>query len=143
MADVVYSVEASSINKTRIDVSAGDHVFSIDEPERLGGTDAGPNPLEYTLGALAGCLNVTGHMIAKEMGFAIQSMSIRLEGNLDPLVFMGKKQGMRAGFKEIRAHFELESSASDETLGEWAEAIETRCPVSDSLIGPTPIIITF
>lgn len=24
--------------------------FVVDEPERLGGTDAGPNPLEYLLG---------------------------------------------------------------------------------------------
>ena len=69
MAVVVFSVEADSVSKTRIDVSVGNHVFSIDEPTRLGGTDAGPNPVKYMLGALAGCLNVVGHMIAREMGF--------------------------------------------------------------------------
>ena len=143
MADVVFSVEASSVNKTRTDVSVGSHVFSIDEPQRLGGTDVGPNPVEYMLGALAGCLNVVGHVIAGEMGFQIQSLSVHLEGNLDPLVFMGKKQGMRAGFKEIRAHFDIKSSASKETLREWAKAIETRCPVSDNLSNPTPLKITF
>ncbi|WP_240731279.1 MULTISPECIES: OsmC family protein [Exiguobacterium] len=26
--------------------------FVVDEPERLGGTDAGPNPLEYLLGGV-------------------------------------------------------------------------------------------
>ena len=143
MADVVFLVDADSISKTRTDVSVGNHIFSIDEPTRLGGTDAGPNPVEYMLGALAGCLNVTGHVVAREMGFEIESMSIHLEGNLDPLVFMGKKQGMRAGFKEIRAHLDVESSASDETLQEWAKAIETRCPVSDNLSNSTPIRITF
>ena len=143
MADVVFSVEADSVSKTRIDVSVGNHVFSVDEPTRLGGTDAGPNPVEYMLSALAGCLNVVGHMIAREMGFAIESMSIHLEGNLDPLVFMGKKQGVRAGFKEIRAHFDIKSSASEETLQEWAKTIETRCPVSDNLTNPTPLKITF
>ena len=143
MSDVMFSVEASSVSKTRIDVSAGAHVFSIDEPERLGGTDTGPNPVEYTLGALAGCLNVVGHMVAREMGFHIETMNIHLEGNLDPLVFMGKKQGVRAGFKEIRAHFDIKCSASEETLRDWAKAIETRCPVSDNLSNPTPIEITW
>lgn len=142
MADVVYSVEANSVNKTRIDVSAGDHMFSIDEPTKFGGTNTGPNPLEYTLGALAGCLNVTGHMIAREMGFEIESMSVHLEGTLDPLVFMGKKHGIRAGFKEIHASIDVDSSASEEILQEWAKAVEARCPVSDNLIGPTPVRIT-
>ncbi len=142
MAEVVFSVTADSVSKTRIDISTGRHVFSVDEPERLGGTDAGPNPLEYMLGALAGCLNVTGHLVAREMGFEIESMSIQLEGKLDPLVFMGKKKGMRAGFKEIHARMDVDSSASEETLGEWAKAVEVRCPVSDNLIGPTPVRIT-
>lgn len=142
MAEVTYAVDADSINKTRIDVSSGEHNFSIDEPKKFGGTDAGPNPLEYMLGALAGCLNVTGHMIAKEMGFEIDSMKIHLEGSMDPLVFMGKKQGPRAGFKEIRAHFDIKSSVSAETLHEWAKKVESRCPVSDNLSNSTSVKIT-
>jgi len=143
LSDVMFSVEACSVNKTRTDVSVGSHVFSIDEPQRLGGTDVGPNPVEYMLGALAGCLNVVGHIIAREMDFQIESMSIYLEGNLDPLVFLGKKQSARAGFKEIRAHFDIESSAAEETLREWIKAVEARCPVSDNLGNPTPLKITF
>jgi len=143
MAEVVFSVTADSVSKTRIDICAGRHVFSVDEPEKLSGTDAGPNPLEYMLGALAGCLNVTGHVVAKEMGFEIESMNISLQGNLDPLVFLGKKQGMRAGFKEISAKMNVSSSASEETLKEWAKIVEARCPVSDNLLGPTPVRIVF
>ena len=81
MAEAVSSVTADSVSKTRIDISTGNHIFSVDEPERLSGTDAGPNPLEYMLGALAGCPNVTGHLVAKEMGSEIKSMSIQLEAN--------------------------------------------------------------
>ena len=143
MSDVVFTVEASTVNSTRVDVCAGGHAFSIDEPVRMGGTDAGPNPVEYLLGALAGCLNVTGHVVAKEMGFTIESMDIRLEGNLDPLVFMGKKSGVRAGFKEIHVWIEIKSDAGEETLTQWTQAIETRCPVSDNLRNSTPLKIAF
>jgi uncharacterized OsmC-like protein len=109
----------------------------------MGGTDAGPNPVEYLLGALAGCLNVTGHVVAKEMGFTIESMDIRLEGNLDPLVFMGKKLGVRAGFKEIHVWIDMKCDAGEETLAQWAQAVETRCPVSDNLRNSTPLKIAF
>lgn len=142
MSDVIFSVEASTVNKTRVDVCAGGHAFSIDESIRMGGTNAGPNPVEYLLGALAGCLNVTGHVVANEMGFNIEAMDIRMEGNLDPLVFMGKKTDGRAGFKEIRVWINLKSDASEEILGKWVSAVESRCPVSDNLRNSTPLKIS-
>lgn len=142
MADVTIAVEAKSCSKTRADVSARDLTFSIDEPERLGGTNAGPNPIECLLGSLAGCLNVIGHLVAKEMGFEIQSMQMRLEGNLDPLVYLGKKSGIRSGFKEIRVAIDIESTASPEVLREWTKETEARCPVSDNLGVATPIKIS-
>ncbi len=89
MADVTIAVEAQSLSKTRTDVSVRDLVFSVDEPERLGGTNTGPNPVEYLLGSLAGCLSYIGHLVAREMGFEIQSMRMHIEGNLDPLAYLG------------------------------------------------------
>jgi uncharacterized OsmC-like protein len=142
MADVTIAIEAESRSKTRADVSVRDLTFSVDEPEKLGGTNTGPNAVELLLGALAGCLNVIGHMVAKEMGFEIQSMQMRIEGNLDPLAYLGKKPGVRPGFKEIRVSMDVQSTATPDLLNEWAKAIETRCPVSNNLISPTPIRIT-
>ncbi|MCE5314467.1 MAG: OsmC family protein [Armatimonadota bacterium] len=142
MADLTIAVEAKSCSKTRTDVSVRDLVFSIDEPEKLGGTNTGPNPIEYVLGALAGCINVVGHIVAKEMGFDISSMKLHLEGNLDPLGYMGRKTGVRPGFKEIRVSIDIESTASADVLQEWARAIEARCPVSDNLGQMTPINIS-
>jgi len=143
MPDVVIKVEASSISRKRVEVTAGKFVMNVDEPERLGGTDTGPNPLEYLLAALAGCLNVLGHAVAREMGFTIESMSVSIEGSLDPVAFTGRKPGVRPGYQEIRVHFSLKTSATQDILNSWAEAIEARCPVSDNLINPTPVRITF
>lgn len=139
MADVTIAVEAKSCSKTRTDVSVRDLTFSIDEPEKLGGTNAGPNPIECVLGALAGCLNVIGHLVAREMEFDIHSLQMHIEGNLDPLAYLGKKPDVRPGFKEIRVSVDIDSTASPDTLREWAKAIEVRCPVSDNLGFSTPI----
>ena len=143
MSDVTIKIEAKSINRKRVEVTAGKFVMNVDEPPRLGGMDTGPNPLEYLLAALAGCLNVLGHAVAREMGFTIDSMLVSIEGNLDPVAFTGRKPGVRLGYQEIRVHFKLETSATKEILDGWAEAIEVRCPVSDNRINPTPVSITF
>jgi uncharacterized OsmC-like protein len=97
-----FTVKTSSANPTKTVVTARDFQIIIDEPKDLGGTDDGPNPVEYVLGALAGCLNVVGHVVAKEMNMPLNGLSIELEGDLDPAKFMGKPTKKRAGYQEIR-----------------------------------------
>jgi len=56
----VLSFEATAVStsETGLTVTARDFQFVVDEPQSLGGGDLGPNPVEYVLGALLGCLNV-------------------------------------------------------------------------------------
>jgi len=64
MGVLKFSVKAESENPTKTIVEARGFKIIIDEPESLGGTNDGANPVEYVLGALAGCLNVVGHVVA-------------------------------------------------------------------------------
>ncbi|OPZ86680.1 MAG: OsmC-like protein [bacterium ADurb.Bin429] len=143
MADATFSVEAHSLTTARVDVKARNFIFTIDEPPDLGGSDMGPNPVEYILGGLAGCLNVMGHLIAQEMGLTISSMTIHIEGRLDPMSLLGKAPGVRPGFQDIRARYELVTNATSEQLEEWRNTVEARCPVSDNLSNTTPVHITW
>jgi uncharacterized OsmC-like protein len=111
----------------------------VDEPPNLGGTDEGANPVEYVLAALAGCLNVVGHMVAKEMNFEIKALSFDIEGELDPAGFMGKAKDVRPGYQSITVKANVDTEADDATLEKWLEIIESRCPVSDNLQNPTPV----
>lgn len=43
--------------------------FIVDEPERLGGTNAGANPLEYFLGALSACTSIVLRYAARDEAF--------------------------------------------------------------------------
>ena len=63
-----FSIDATGDSATKTTVSARDFTFVVDEPPALGGDDAGPNPVEYLLGALAGCLNVVGHLVVVPSG---------------------------------------------------------------------------
>lgn len=137
-----YSVKAESENPTKTVVKTqGGFEITIDEPEKLGGTNAGPNPVEYILAALSGCLNVVGHLVAKEMGFVLKDMSLELSGKLDPAKFMGKSETKRAGYQEIEVKIDVESDADEDTLAEWLAVVESRCPVSDNLANETPVKI--
>lgn len=141
MAMIKISVKAKSENPTKTLVEAGKFKMVIDEPKSLGGTDEGANPVEFMLGALSGCLNVVGHMIAGEMGFSLKSLDIALEGDLDTAKLMGTSDDGRAGFKEIRVDVSPVADVSPAVLDEWLKKVEERCPVSDNLANPTPVRI--
>jgi uncharacterized OsmC-like protein len=142
MPNMQVKVKATKENPTKTVVKARNFEMIIDEPANLGGTDHGANPVEYVLAALSGCLNVVGHVVAKEMGFEIKSLEIELDGELNPARFMGKSDEERAGFQAINVKMKPETDADESTLKSWIEKVESRCPVSDNLANPTPVKIT-
>lgn len=135
-----FSVQAESKNPTKTVVkTAGGFEITIDEPENLGGTNDGPNPVEYIIAAFSGCLNVVGHIVAEEMGIVLNDMSLEISGKLDSAKLMGESETVRAGYQEINVHFDLDTDADQDTLAEWLAVVEKRCPVSDNLANETPI----
>lgn len=141
MAVVKFGVKAKSENSTKTIVEARGFRMTIDEPENLGGTNSGANPVEYLLAALSGCLNVVGHLVAREMGFKLNGLEIVLDGDLNPAKFAGKSMEDRAGYKEVRVIMKPDTDADKETLDKWLKAVESRCPVSDNISNPTPLKI--
>ncbi len=136
-----FSVSGKCENPTKLVVNAGKFKMIIDEPPNLGGTYEGPNPVEYVLAALGGCINVVGHLVAKEMGIELRGLEMTIEGDLDPSKFMGKPTNERTGYKEIRVNLKPVTNADKATLEKWIKAVEERCPVSDNLRNPTPVKI--
>jgi uncharacterized OsmC-like protein len=137
-----FSVEATGEHPTRTTVTTRGFEFVVDEPAALGGDDAGPNPVEYLLGALAGCLNVVGHLVADEMGFDLDGIEFRIEGDLDPAAFQGADTDARAGYQDVRVELVPETDADEATLDEWLSQVEARCPVSDNVGAATPMSLS-
>ena len=135
-------VHGESASATRLNLTSGKFKLVIDEPESMGGTDAGPTPVQVLLMALAGCLNVTGHFVAQQQGIKLQGMKIVLEGNLNPAAFMGMSDAERAGFQGIHVTITADApDATDAELQAWIAETERRCPVTDNIRAATDIAI--
>jgi uncharacterized OsmC-like protein len=142
MTDLNFSLSGQNENPTKFVAKTRQFTLTIDEPEGLGGTDQAANPVEFLLAAYAGCLNVMAHIVAKELNFQLKRLRIELDGDLNPSKVFGHETTDRAGYKEIRVNIIPDAKTDETTLAKWLEIIESRCPVNDNLINPTPVKIS-
>ena len=114
-------------------------VLDADEPPLLLGRDLGPNPVEYALTALAGCVTsaIVYHAAAK--GIAIRSMESRLEGDIDLQGFLGIRDDVPRGYKEIRMFVKIDADAPPEKLEEIVQLGPTYSPVFDTITRAVPV----
>lgn len=139
MSDLIFSVKGVSNSPAQFEAKARNFTLIIDEPEDLGGSNQDANPVEYILAGLAGCLNVVGHLVAKELGFTINKLKIEVNGVINPDRLFGTSSAERAGFKSIELNLIPETNAEIELLTKWIKIVEDRCPVRDNLTNTTPV----
>jgi uncharacterized OsmC-like protein len=139
MANLKFRVKAESANATKTVVKARGFEIIVDEPADLGGNDEGANPVEYVLAAYSGCLNVVGHLVAKEMNFELRGLKIQMAGTLNPARLFGESDEERAGYNNIEVTLNPDCDADEATLEKWKKAVCDRCPVSDNIKNTTPI----
>lgn len=139
MATIKFSIEGESINATKLEVHARQFSFIVDEPPALGGNDDGANPVEYLLGSYAGCLNVVFNLVAKEEGITINSLGIKVSGDIDPARLFGSSKFNRAGFQSINVDFNIDSNANESAINELISKVKSRCPVNDNLSNVTQL----
>lgn len=137
MSQVVISVSGKSASNTRLNIQARQFNFVADEPDGFGGTDQGPNPLEYLLGGYAACLNVVAHVVAREQHINIERLQINISGVLDPSKFLGLPTNQRVGLSSIDVEFDVDSDASPAQLEKWIAQVKQRCPAGDNLANGT------
>jgi uncharacterized OsmC-like protein len=141
MSDLIFIVKGESSSPAKFIAKTRNFQLVVDEPEDLGGTDENANPVEYILAGLAGCLNVVGHLVAKELDFTIDKLKIEVEGSINPDKLFGISDNERAGFKALNLKLIPETNAPIETLVSWLKIVQERCPVKDNLLNVTPIKI--
>lgn len=118
-----------------------DHHISVDEPESLGGSDKGPNPVELVLAALGTCQEITYRAYAAAMGIPLDGVSVKVEGDIDLRGFFAVADDVRPGYNAVRATVTLTSSADEATLDQLRQMVDTHCPVLDIISKPVPVDI--
>src|SRR5699024_1252694 len=111
------------------------HEVIIDEPPSLGRTDKGPNPVEYLLAALGGCINVLVVTFAEQFDVEVEDVNVEVEGDIDPDGFLGKNPNVRIGYEEIRYNIQIDSPSKQENIDALIAHVEQHCPVKDTLEG--------
>ncbi len=127
-----YKAELEKRSGFRSEVRIRDFSITVDEPEKLGGTNKGPNPVEVLLGSLGACLDFTGTIVAKQMGYKLKDFQLEIEGDLDPRGVKGEAD-VPIGFQEIRVKVTSIEGIPEEEIPEFLETIEKRCPVDNTL----------
>ncbi len=136
-----WKAEVSWKGGFRSEASVREFASSLsDEPEQLGGTNTGPNPVEQLLGALGNCLAVGYAANATIAGITINDMNIEVEGDLDLHTFLGLNEG-HAGFSGISATVKIDSDASPEALQALHDKVIGSSPVGHTLNRAVPVNI--
>lgn len=138
-AVATFSADSRQIEGLRSEAKIRQCSVTVDEPPGLGGTDSGPNPVEFVLAALATCQEITYRAYATALGIPLESVSVKLEGSLDLRGFFAVKEGVRAGFNNVRGVVNLKSSASAAELAKLKDIVDAHCPVLDILRDPVPV----
>ena len=105
------------------------HKFIIDEPEDIGGTNLGPNPIDCLSAAITSCCQVMITIIAKEMDIQIgnvkweSKVGIDLRGLMDVDGAIVPPQTV-----DITAQIEINEKDASK-LDELQQQVEKRCPV--------------
>lgn len=116
---------------------AAPFVMDNDEPPVLLGKDRAPNPVEYVLHALLGCMTTTTLYKAAAAGIEIESMRSEIEGDLDLHGMLGLDPDVRPGYQGIRATLHIKTKGDREAL----RALHRDSPVFDTISRPVPITV--
>jgi putative redox protein len=128
----VTEVVVSSCGGLRQEVWAGRHTLTVDEPETLGGTDAGPNPYELLLAALGSCTSITLHMYAQRKQWPLELVEVRLRHHRVHAQDCADCEKREGYLDHIEKEIVVGGPLTDEQVQRLGEIAE-KCPVNRTL----------
>ncbi|MGE4571553.1 MAG: OsmC family protein [Candidatus Izemoplasmatales bacterium] len=125
----------------QVEVNAAGFKMIFDEPEQMGGTNQGVNPMSASLGVMGACQTIVAFMFAKQKGIELEDFSVEIEGDMNMEALM-KQNGERTGFSEIRYKMHFKANNTEKELEEFSKFIEENCPVSDTMKNGSKLVNT-
>ncbi len=120
------------------EIMASGHTLVADEPESVGGTDKGPTPYDFLLGALGSCTAMTLRLYANRKDWQLDSVTVRLSHGK---IYADDCENCETESGKID-HIEREIEVEGDLTGEQREKlleIADKCPVHRTLTSETVI----
>jgi putative redox protein len=116
----------------RVEIHARNHDLVADEPVSLGGSDLGPTPYEYLLGALSSCMAMTLRMYADRKGWPLEGVYVGLRAARAHEPDCEHCATEEVGITRIERKIELSGALTAEQRERLLQ-IADRCPVKQTL----------
>ena len=100
-----------------VELRAGQHEWTLDEPRELGGNGTAPDPITAFLGSLCGCLLMSLEMTARVRKVPLDGVSVSAKSNIKGFV------------KTIDVDLTVRSAAPEETVLTVVARAEKGCYV--------------
>ncbi|KAM7204715.1 OsmC/Ohr family [Naviculisporaceae sp. PSN 640] len=111
------------------------YTFKTDTYSTLGGGDAHPSPVAYSLASLGSCNQVTGSVVARDHGIKVGQWDVTVAGELPTDVLVGGKQG-NPNWVSVDLNIKVQTDI-DATVAEgkkkwevFVSEVERRCPIT-------------
>jgi len=132
-------VREIGLGRYQNEVVVGRHRFLVDEPESVGGDDAGPSPYQLLNAALGACTSITLRMYAARKSWPLEHVSVRLtheKGHAEDCAACDENQKSRVDI--ITRDITLEGPLDEKQRARLME-IADRCPVHRTLQAPVVV----
>lgn len=96
---------------------------------------------DMLLEALVACAGVTLRAVATSLGIAVESGTVRAEGELDFRGTLAVDRDAPVGFRSIRLDFDLDTEASEDELATLLKLTERYCVVFQTLSTPPELSV--
>ncbi len=135
---VTFAADSALAEGYRATVSIRDFSLTADEPPTIGGTDAGPTPVELVLAGLGTCQEIVYATYSRILGIPLEGVAVRAEGRLDLRGFYGLAD-VPVGFEDVSFTVEIASPAPAADVARLVEAVNAHCPVLEILRRPISV----
>ena len=125
-------VIVSSIGYLKQEITAGAHTLIADEPQQVGGSDAGPDPYSLLLAALGSCTAMTLQLYARRKEWPLEKVTVRLRHSRIHAQDCSDCSTTQGRIDQVERYISLGGPLTDEQRARLIE-IAQRCPVHKTL----------
>lgn len=129
MSTAKVTIGAATAGPLSMTVSTGDHSYLLDEPVAVGGGNLAVNPVEASLGALAGCSGITLKAIARHaLGITVDDVAVHVDAQVD-LRGIYFQEEVEMPFRSVHLRYSVCTDADATKIDELKGMVNKFCPV--------------